>query len=603
MVDADSERVWHNVRKNETTRIPRRYIFLDTEARISKRGQGHEQEWRLGVASFVTSRKGREPIATVKSYSSPAQLWEDTLAFSEREGRTVLWAHNLGYDLRISDAFRILSQQGWRMVAHNITSRNTWMEWRRERSTLLMADSASIFPTTLAQIGKWFGIGKIAMGLDSDNDSEWLHRCHRDVHILSTAILAYLEWLETEDMGNWQITGAGQSWATFRHKFLTHKMTVHDDEAALVAERRAMWAGRCEAYWHGEISFQTVHEWDFSAAYPTIARDFPVPVRLLGPMPRDYDWQSTVRSTSVAVLAECYVETGLPIVPTSSDGRILWPTGRFHTTLWSPEIRVLMDSGARVTVKRAWLYRLRPALKAWGEWILDAIRKDDSEIPAWQKAVLKHHSRALIGRMAMTYNQWSEYAETPDCKVQRMKVWDTEEGREYDLMQVGSTIWQDDGRVEWGQSMPMVTGYIQSIARVRLWEVMNALPEKVLLYVDTDSLLVTQQHLATVDAIARSDIGNGLRLKRSWDGFAIYGPRQIVTGEQVRVSGVPRSARHVARGKYTGEVWDSLATSLRRGNPDRVTTRERDWHITGTDRRRKTNGIGWTEAIEIEEAE
>lgn len=595
------ERRWRNVRKNETTRLPRRHVIFDTEARIERLGRGHEQTWRLGVAQFATGVKNGKTKRHEKAYATPTDLWEDIVAFADRDGRTIVWSHNIAYDARISDVFRILPSLGWRLVAHNITSRNTWLEWRRERSTILMIDSMSVFNTTLAQIGKWFGIGKIQMSLDCDSDTAWRDRCHGDVQILSHAVLAYLSWLESEDMGNWQVTGAGQSWATFRHKFLTHKMVAHDDEEALKVERRALWAGRCEAYWKGEINAQTVHEWDFTNAYATIARDYPVPVRLLGPMPRNYDWHRIIQSAHSALLAEVRIHTEMPCVPTQWEGRILWPVGVFTTTLWDPEIKAAIASGARVEIIRGWLYRKNPALKEWGTFLLDRLAQPDDVVPAWQKAVLKHHGRALIGRMSMTYNQWDEFGTAPDSCVKRMRMWDESEDREYDLMQVGNTVWQDNGRVEWSQSMPMVTGYVQSIARVKIWDVLNALPERVALYVDTDSILVTQQHLAAVDAVARTIADGQLRLKRSWDGFAIYGPRQIVTGYQVRVSGVPRAAEHVARGRYDGEVWDGLATSIRGGRADRVVTRDRTWHITGVDRRRSGEAPGWTEAIRIGE--
>jgi hypothetical protein len=592
-------RRWHNVTKNETTRIPKRHIFIDTESRIEQTENGHIQTWRLGCAEFATINKAGKVTLRAADYQTPETLWDDVGTFANREGRTIVWAHNLGYDVRISQALRILPTLGWRLVAHNITSRATWLEWRRERSTLVMADSVSVWNTTLAKVGVWFGLGKKQLSLYDAGDAEWLDRCRGDVQILRTSILAYLAWIKDADMGNWQITGAGQSWATFRHKFMTFKLTVHDEDEVLRVERRAMWAGRCEAYWKGEINAQTVHEWDFSNAYATIARDYPVPVRYLGPMPRGYNWNAILRSQASTFLARVRVKTTVPVVPSERDGRILWPVGEFETTLWAPEIAALLDAGGTVEVVEGWIYRTRPALREWGEWILSQLSAPDDVVPAWQKAILKHHSRALIGRMAMTYREWETFGEAPDSRVRVSKMFDMETNEEYDMMQVGNAVWIDNGRVEWAQSMPMVTGFIQSIARVKLWNVMQALPERVLLYVDTDSLLVTQQHLGVVDSIAHSNAGQGLRLKRSWDGFAIYGPRQITTGHQVRVSGVPRGANHVARGQYDGEVWDSLATTLRGGNVGRVVTRNRTWNLKGVDYRREGTAPGWTEPITI----
>lgn len=589
------ERAWHNVRKNETTRVPNRHIFLDTEARTKRRGKSEAQTWRLAVACYSVSRKDRPTRETWVNHNTQKDLWDTVGEFAGTEGRTVLWAHNLGYDARIASVFSSLPALGWRLVGHNITPRGTWLEWRRDKATLLMVDSASIFATTIAKVGKYFGIGKLPMPNDEAPESDWFTYCRRDVDILRTAITTYLQWLRDEDMGNWQITGAGQSWATFRHKHLTHKLTIHDDERALKAERRAMWAGRCEAYWRGALKGQVVHEWDFTNAYIRIARDHSVPVCLLGPMPPNYDWLPVLESRNTALLATVDIETESPVVPTTHNGRIVWPVGRFTTTIWDVEIQAALKAGAKVTVREGWLYRTRPALKQWAEWVLGKLAESDETCPTWQKTIYKHWSRALIGRLAMTHQTWEEWAESPSIGVMRATVWDRDAEQGYDIMQVGTTIWRDAGREEWAQSMPMITGYVQAISRVRLWDVLQALPKGVALYADTDSLLCTDMHLDTVAAIAASPIGHGLRLKRSWDGFAILGPRQLVTGELTRVSGMPHHARAHGGGKFTGQVWDSLPGALKRNSLDRVIVRDRKWTINGVDHRRTGIGIGWTE--------
>lgn len=593
------ERRWHNVKANETTKLPRRYIFLDTEARTERVPGGHEQTWRLGAASFVVAEKGRKRQRTLREYLEPKALWRDVESFIKKGARTVLWAHNLGYDVRIAKAFEILPRSGWKLTAHNISKSGSWMEWQKNGATLVMADSIAVFNTTIAKVGEYFGIGKLAVNPSSDDDTQWMRRCVRDVEILETAMMAYLGWLESDDMGNWQITGSGQSWASYRHKFLTHKLVVHDDEAALAAERRAMWSGRCEAYWHGEIRSQVVHEWDFTQAYAQIARANPVPVRLIGPMPDGYDWRRIVDSEQSALLAKCTVTTSVPVVPCQRDGRILWPVGTFTTTLWDVEIRAALDAGAEITVEQGWLYRLKPALKEWAEWVISQLDAPEDICPTWRKQILKHWSRALIGRFAMTYNEWEEFAEAPDLKVQRARLYDLDTKEEYEIMQIGHEVWADNGRVESPNSMPMVTGYIQAIARVQLWNVMQELPEGTLLYVDTDSLLCTAQYSPNVERAARKLGYQNLRLKRSWQGFTIRGPRQIITGEQVRVSGVPTMAQRRGGTLFAGEIWTSLPGSLRGGNTSGVRIRDRTWNITGVDNRRRSSGLGWTRPIEL----
>lgn len=596
---AQTERVWHNIKPNEMTRIPRHHIYLDTESRSARRGKIGIQTWRLAVAHYSSGEKGRRRKDEQKEYREPKYLWRDVSLFAGGSGRTILWAHNLGYDVRISAMFDHLPRLGWSLTAHNITARSTWLEWKRGKATLLMVDSVSVFPTTIAQMGDWFGIGKVNLDMDSDVEHDWFTRCRADVRILSTAVTAYLDWLERADMGNWQITGAAQSWATYRHKHLTHKLTVHNEPDIIAAERRAMWTGRCEAYWHGTLKGERVYEFDFKQAYPRIARDYSLPSKLLGPMPPSYNWRSILSSNKSALLARVRIDTDVPVVPTTRDGRILWPTGTFVTTLWDVELRAAIDAGANVQVLDGWLYRKAPILKQWGEWIIDRLAQPDDVVPAWQKAIYKHWSRALIGRFAMTYNQWDDWGGAPASGVMRSRVWDRDKDETYEIMQVGTTIWQDMGRQEWQNSMPMVTGYVQAIGRVHLWDVMQQMPKESLIYVDTDSILVTGKHIADIEKIASGFRSAELRLKRAWDGFTVYGPRQIVTGQQVRVSGIPRIATQQDSTHFEGEVWETLIGAFRNGTVDSVITRDRKWEIKGVDHRRKGTGFGWTKPIHV----
>lgn len=593
------ERVWHKIKRNETTKLPRKHVFFHAATKVARRGKTGRQTWRLAVACYATGRKGYDTKEDWRDYDTARGLWEDVSAFAGTQGRCILWAHNLGYHARISNLFAEMPKLGWDLIAHSITPRATWLEWRRGKTTLLMVDTIAYFNTTLDQVGIWHGLGQSDVELDSNNVDDWNARCRSAVRIVSTAVQAYLSWLEREDLGNWQLTGAAQSWAHYRHKHLTHPPTVHDDPDIIAAERRAMWTGRCEAYWHGELIGERVYEFDFKGAYPRIAKDYSLPTKLIGPMPVRYDWSRLLNSARTALLAAVRIDTRVPVVPTSHNGRIVWPVGTFSTTLWDVEIRAAIDAGARVTVERGWFYRKEPLLKGWGEWILSELDKPDDVVPAWQKAMLKHWSRALIGRFSMTYNQWEDFGEAPTSAVMRGIMYDATTKQQTEIMQVGKRVWQDAGRVEWQHSMPMITGYVQAIGRVHLWDVMQQLPERSLIYVDTDSLLCTEKYVRDITNIADSITTGVLRLKRAWDGFAVYGPRQIITGEQVRVSGIPRVAERTSRNHFKGNVTDTLAGAIRNGGTDAVVTRDREWEVKGVDYRRRGTGFGWTSPFEI----
>lgn len=587
-------RRWHYVKPNETTTVPRRFVFLDSESASDLIPGGHEQRFGLAVANLRDQRPDRTPRDTWACFDDPDLLWRTIDQWCNSSGRTVLWCHNLAFDARITEMFTQLPGLGWVLVSHNLAGKGCWLMWRKGRASLTMVDSTSVFPCELIRLGLYLGLPKLKLPDASAGGVGLYSRCWRDVEILRKAVLSYVDWLEREDMGNWQLTGAGQSWATFRHRFMDVPLLVHDDAAALAAERRAMWTGRCEAYWHGEIDFQVVHEWDFSLAYTRIARDVDVPIRLLGPMPEGYDALAHLRHPRTAILAECEVTTEQPVVPTVHEGRIVWPVGTFTTTLWDVEIVAALEEGATVVVRSGWLYRKGPALKAWATWIIAQLERLQATPDHWLFVVLKHQARALIGRCAMTYTQWEPYAVAPRDAVRAHNVYDAATGETFRTMQIGRSVWRDVGTREWDHSTPMVTGYVQAHCRVRLWKVLKLAPAKAVLYADTDGFLVTDRHTTTVAAIAAAHPEWGLRLKRSWQGFAVWGPRQIRTGPAVRVSGVPHRAARVDRRRFAGEIWESLPGALVRGHPGRVRTRDRVWEIKGVDHRRHGPPVGWT---------
>lgn len=596
----DTERVAHWVKPNEAVRVPRRNIFVHTVARTKATKTGSVKSWGVAVATFRATPKGRKQTETTQVFTESGDLWSAVAAFTVEGARTVLWAHNLGFAARLADCMQTLPRMGWELLAHNLAPHGTWFIWGKGKMRLTMVDVAAVFPKLLPEIGKAFGLGIRAVQANRETTEQALERCRDGEAIVRTAVVAYLDWIESAGLGNWQFTGAGQSYAAFRHLHLTHKLLVHDDVDALAMERAAMWTGRCEAYWHGTWSREVIDEWDFSTSYASICAESTLPTKLVGIMPERYPWERHRNDDQVAFVAEVSVTTELPVVPCRRDGRILWPVGSFDTTLWDAEIFEAIDAGATVTVHGGYLYRKTPALKSWAEWVIGMLSPGDNEAEAWQKIIVKHWSTALIGRFGMMYPQWLDLGTMPRAGVDRRVCIDIDTGERYDLVQVGHNLFQQGAMVEWQHSMPAVTGYVMALARVKLWRLLSAMPPRTALYADTDSILVHDSQRDAMASLAATAAGKGLRLKRSWDGFGIYGPRQLVTGNRVRVAGVPTAARQIGRHEFAGEVWESLAASMGAKRSDRIVTRDRVWHAKGVDRRREGPAIGWTEPYRVE---
>lgn len=588
----------HYIARNEASRIPRRHVIFDVEARSRTDGRSESQTFRCAAAIFLHLTDAGNWVQRAATFTDRALMWKEILAFTRPKRRTVLWAHNLAYDLRASGALVDLEHAGWPLVDIRLANHGTWAKWSRDTRTLVAVDSSSVWPCGLERLAEALDMSRPSLPTGDDMDA-WLRRAEADARVLAVAVREWLTWLRAADMGTWQFTGSGQAWGAWRHKHYTHKILVADDLGAREAERRAMWTGRAEAWIHGTDATEPVIDLDFANAYARIAAEIDIPVRQAtvgvgGSLP-----ELLKLAERFAVLAEVEVITDEPVVPTSHNDRIVWPTGRFTTVLWDPELRLLAATNATVSVSRVWLYRKAPALRSWAKWILGELGRPAGEIPEWRRIALKHWSRALIGRFAMRYKFWEDAGRHPDFDVRAEKIGAVGDETPTDMLHIGHKLLTLSEEVEGANAVPSITGYIMSEARARLWRAIQRIGPERVLYVDTDSLLVDLSGHTAYRAMAHEKDLAGLRVKGRHRGWSIAGPRQLVIGRDVRIAGVPRKAERVGEWTFSGHVWRGLAESVKRGEPDSVTITRRTWRIRGVDNRRVGPRHGRTLPIKL----
>jgi hypothetical protein len=556
--------------------------------------RGYTESWHMASAR-LTRRYGQpEQASEVYTAVEPGLLWDKVTTHCGIAGLTFLFTHDLQQVARITRMLHILPSLGWHLDALSLNPGAPWMVFRRRGATLKVFDLMSVWPTTIERIGQYFGLARKDRPADDAPYLSWVAHGKADLTILTTAVDAYTDWIRTNELGSLAITGNGQAWSAFRRRFMPYGILVHQEEELLAMERRAMWTGRCEAYWHGSLLRQVVDEWDFSNAHNSIAATHDVPTFPHAPIDPTIPLGAYLADSRYHVLAEIEVDTDIPVLPAFDNGHIVWPTGVFSTILWGPELRIALDVCRSVRPIRGWQYRCAPALQGWAQWVFSQLAADDTAVPAHIKDLVKRWGNTLVGRFAMRYPQWTKLGDSPTSDVYATPCVDVDTGEEYTMMQVGHALWQQTGLASPKNSAPMVTGYVMSAMRSKLWTLMDSLPPQALLYVDTDSLLVTDKWRHEMEALARTPAGEGLRLKRSWEGMNIYGPRQLVTGKSVRIAGLPKTANRVDRHEWEGETIESLQQAMASRSAELVRITPKQWRIEGTDTRRNGPDVGWT---------
>lgn len=575
----------HYVPPNAVTRVPRNVVYLDSEAVQHEEQGARLQTFRLAVAAYDHRHHHRDGWGEREwsQFTNTDDLWSWIDARCQRKARTVLVAHKLDYDMRITDSLTELPKRGWSLRGIGLDGAQAWASWRHDGRSLMMCDSLSWLNMGLERVGALIGQPKLDLPAWEDSDEAWFARCRRDVEIMAEAYRRILDWVRTDDLGNWKPTGAGQAWAAYRHRFMEHRLLVHESEDAREAERRAAHTGRCEAWSWGKLNTGPFVEYDYSTAYTRIGADSNVPTRLIGETGAVSTEQYDKLARRWRVLADVTVHTEVETVPMRKDDRIVWPTGTFTTTLWDTEIALARDYGATVAVDRAWWYKGDPALRAFCTWCLDMLDDRNTEVDPVVRAAVKHWSRALIGRFAARWSSWEQYGLSPVSDVALGWAHDVSAGEKWRLMQIGAQLMRETERHDSNDAVVSIMSWVMAEARSRLWRSADLAGFDNVVYMDTDSLIVTRPgELRLLEA----DVP-GLRRKSVYDTLELLGPRQIVTQGLLRASGVPRGAVRVEGDQWEADVWSQLDTSIAHREASTVRITPRRLRLRGTDKRRQ----------------
>lgn len=576
----------------KTTKIPRIHAVFDCETRASRKHGRLAHRWACGGAAIIGKwGDGSYRTFEARTTKNPERLWRAMVSAHGAGGEMVVWAHNLAFDLRISEALRLLPQMGYRLDAIVLEKTAAWAAFTGDAGKLTVCDLHSWLPFSLNRIAAAMGTGRPDFDYDAGTDSDLRGRCLFDVERTAEAVCEVLDFLESEHAGPFRPTGSGQSHSMWRHRFFKEKtILVHADEYALERERTAMWAGRAEAWSWGEVN-GPLYEHDLNLAYCRIAATHRVPVKLTGRTgPRTLD-EAVRNFPYTAVLADVTIATDVPVVPTGDAGRVLWPVGTFKTTLWTPELILASEAGARITIHRTWQYRCEPVLAPMAQWLIEELEVGNGKAGAVAKLLLKHWARTLVGRCALRYRQWDDYGTVPTMGLSLSNTTATAGEDAKELLQVGERVFELAEMAESDSSVPQITGFVMSVARANLWQVIGLAGGENVHYMDTDSVLVNGAGHRRLRVAGRSGGDVHLVHKSTFGKARIYGPRNIVLEDERRISGVPKKAKETGHLEFDGEVWTGLRTSIESHQASSVGVQSREFHVDDSDpRRRRVTG-------------
>lgn len=594
----------HYLRPAGKTSTPAAVIFLDSESRQHDENGMEVHTLRLWEAQLVRRRDRRRPgehlTATGNTTISVAQCIDGWASYAES---TWLYAHNVTFDLTVTDLATGLGACGWELssrfavgadqmwcVLHKGARQVTVSEKRNGKTvkrdrvkwghTLTIADSGSLFPVPLATLGPMTGIAKPPLPDDDDSDETWAARCHADVDILRAAVLQFMDWWDGKQLGRWTVTGAGQGWQHYRSTLSPRQVVIDHDQEITGLERAAVYGGRRDVFRIGPLPPGRYGEIDYEAAYPQIAASFPLPARVACDV-NDYHRRLAMHGkVSGGMLAEVTLNTDTPRWPARIGGRVFYPVGRFRTTLAAPDIQAAAEAHALEQVHDGFMYTMTSHLREWAREILSWVRAPDDVVPPVVKIWAKLASRAVIGKFAQPGWRTEPFVGPPGQGWSVEQASDYETGCRQVITGVNGQYWLSWADQRGDHERPAVLAFVEAHVRRRLGAIVGSRYGPAIVQCDTDGVMVSHMVLQRLAADHHDRMVHGrqvaagadeviaewnelswplvMREKTQFTRAVVHGPQHVLLDGRPRFAGVPKGAWQTSPDTWAARLWPGI---------------------------------------------
>ncbi len=537
----------------KNSRYPKSIMLFDTEAYRGEVINGVEaQSFRLGVLRYLKLSKDLEVEKDESEvFYSVDDLYTQIEWYTRKDKTLYIYAHNVKYDIQLTGILTYMLQEGWRIKVIVLDDPPTFIRLYKGRKSVMFVDTFNYWQTSVSAMGKQLGDSKLIMPEGIDNDESMIVYCRKDVDILTNYLLAFMRYLDDNDLAGLGLTLASQSFRSYRHRFMKTPIMLHNRKEVLQLERDGYMGGRVEAYYIGTAKPQNYYKLDVNSMYPYVMKKELYPVELVGyseDLPIDRVWKLL---EDYYVIADCTIDTLKPAYAMRYKGKLIYPTGVFRTVLHSPELEARKGIGYEDIAHRVAIYKRGDVFSSYVDYLYN--RKVEAEKQG--NLVERHQSKILLNSLYGKFGQRefiSEIKDNPEGeRYGRLAGYSETLGRSIEVMYLGNQI---EIRYQGGESIyssPAIAGAVTAYARAYLWKLIEEAGLENTYYCDTDSLIVTETGYKQLERYLDNTRLGYLKLEGVEATLQIYGAKEYTYGSEVKHKGVPHNAKEVTLG-----VWE-----------------------------------------------
>lgn len=404
-----------------------------------------------------------------------------------------------------------------------------------------------------------------------DRDSDDRHRAEAIASLLGYATgraTAILKMVAQHDMGKLRYTYSSQAYECYKHRFMRHKILIHQNKQAKDIEGKAIFGVPSIAYFSGQYVGR-VYKLDVQGLYPSVMRDGMFPIKLVRHELMTGKSMISTEEGWLNKIALVSVKTGRVTYPKRIEDGTIYPIGRYCTTLCGEELDECIgyDRGERLGTVLT--YDLAPIFTDYvNYWWNERMQSKERGKPGsanWAKLTLV----SLWGKFGQRSVWWEDCPEVHAAK--QWGYWWHEEKLTKKARLYRGISWRTQTRVDKGysrESFPAIAAFVCMYARKRMDQLKEIAGDKQVLLQIADCLYVTEVGREALEAAGEIKQGQLGKLKEvdQGDKITIYSAYDYSYGDDEVISGVKISGVKVSDTRYV-ETQESTLPLILTGDP------------------------------------
>lgn len=531
-------------------------MFLDTETNeVQDTSDTKHLIFKSGCLIFVNLDTNMNIIYREVYYLYTADdFYEYIEKLSTDNNLITVFAHNIGFDLRILKAFHTLHILGWKSKAPIINNRLFIWNTTKNKKSIQYIDTANLGVSTVEELGKIIGLPKLDIDFNTATKQEIDMYCRRDCEIIELFVLEYLRFIVHYGLGGFRATIASQSLHTFLYKFYKDNIFPHRLPKVIDLEERSYHGGRTEAFYLGKLPQNTYALLDINSMYAYILSKMAMPINLVGY--RENKGLSTeyIMNSKQYIIAECLIDTNEAVYPLVMNNRLCFPTGRFKVVLHQPELEYAIQHKHLIKVYSYAIYRSEVVFSDYANFFLnERAKQKDANNKIWDD-ICKKYNNALYGKYAQHGYKRKVLDSVSTELFGRLPYFNHITGESGQFIVWNGTVIDEYRKGLARHSCLAIAGAVTAYGRIMLWELGKIAGLDNWFYCDTDSLMVNTQGAVNLLPFIDNKTTGKLKLVKLSEHVIINGAKDYVFGSTIRIKGIKEKAIRLKEDTF--EQWN-----------------------------------------------